>query len=57
MEPNRKELMEIGGLIDAGLVRPFVEAIFPLEDAREAFEHGLNGHARGKLVSRVAEKD
>ncbi len=57
VEPNRKELVEIGGLIDAGLVRPLVEAICPLERAREAFECGLKGHVRGKFVLRVAVED
>jgi NADPH:quinone reductase-like Zn-dependent oxidoreductase len=54
VEPNRAELVEIGRLIDAGKLRPFVDGVWPLEKACEAFEHGLSGHARGKLVLRVA---
>ncbi len=57
VEPNREELIEIGCLIDEGIVRTFVEAIFPLERAREAFEQGLKRHVRGKLVLRVAGED
>ena len=57
VEPNREELIEIGRLIDTGLVRTFVEAIFPLERAREAFKRGLKGHVRGKLVLRVAMEE
>ena len=50
VKPNRDQLIEIGRLIDAGVVRPIVEATFPLEKAREAFERGVRGHNRGKLV-------
>jgi NADPH:quinone reductase-like Zn-dependent oxidoreductase len=46
-------LIEIGRLIDAGVVRPIVESVLPLEQAREAFERGLDGHNRGKLVLHV----
>ncbi len=60
--PNRAELMEIGRLIENGKLRPIIEATFPLEAAREAFEHGASGHNRGKIVlqvsgERAADKD
>ena len=55
VEPNRRELVEIGRLVDAGEVKPVVDAVFPLSHAREAFESGLSGHNRGKLVLRVKE--
>ena len=50
-EPSR--VIEIGRLIDAGVVRPIVESVLPLERAREAFERGLDGRNRGKLVLHV----
>ena len=50
VEPNRKELIEIAQLIDAGEVKPVVDAVFPLARAKGAFERGLSGHNRGKLV-------
>ena len=34
VEPSRRELIEIGRLIDAGVVRPIVESVLPLEKAR-----------------------
>jgi NADPH:quinone reductase-like Zn-dependent oxidoreductase len=40
----------IGELIDAGTVRPVVERIYPVSEAREALAHLGAGHARGKLV-------
>jgi len=55
VEPNRKELVEIGRLIDSGEVKPVVDAVFPLSQAREAFQRGLSGHNRGKLVLKVKD--
>jgi len=54
LEPNRTQLEEIGRLIDTGRVRSFVDTVLPLEQARQAFEQGLKGHSRGKIVLRVA---
>ena len=54
VEPNRTQLEEIGRLIDTGRVRSFVDTVLPLEQARQAFEQGLKGHSRGKIVLRVA---
>jgi NADPH:quinone reductase-like Zn-dependent oxidoreductase len=50
VEPSRKELGEMARLIDAGELRPVVDAVFPLSHAREAYERGMEGHARGKTV-------
>jgi NADPH:quinone reductase-like Zn-dependent oxidoreductase len=57
VKPSRPELIEIARLIDGGNVRVNIEAVFPLERAREAFEYGLKGHVRGKLVLRVAVEE
>lgn len=54
VQPSREQLVEIGRLIDAGTIRPIVEAVFPLDRAREAYERGLLGHNQGKLVLQVA---
>ena len=54
VKPSRAELIEITRLIAAGKLRPIIEATFPLEKAREAFEHGVSGHNRGKIVLQVA---
>ncbi len=53
VQPNRSQLTQIAGLIDAGTIRPIVEAVLPLPRAREAYERGLRGHNRGKLVLQV----
>jgi NADPH:quinone reductase-like Zn-dependent oxidoreductase len=57
VKPSRPGLIEIARLIDEGHVRVNIEAVFPLERAREAFEQGLSRHVRGKLVLRVAVED
>jgi NADPH:quinone reductase-like Zn-dependent oxidoreductase len=50
VEPSRTQLSELSRLIDAGIVRPVVEAVLPLDQAREAYERGIREHPRGKLV-------
>lgn len=55
VEPSRAELVELTRLIDAGELRPFVQTVFPLAQTRDAFELGLAGHLRGKIVLRVAD--
>ena len=57
VEASRPQLIEIGKLIDAGHVRPIVEAVFPLAKAREAFDRGLRGHCRGKIVLQVVANE
>jgi NADPH:quinone reductase-like Zn-dependent oxidoreductase len=54
VQPNRTQLIQIAQLIDGGTVRPIVEAVYPLSRAREAYERGLQGHNRGKLVLQVS---
>jgi len=54
VEPNRAELMEIGRLLNEGVVRPILADVLPLDRARQAFERSLLGHNRGKVVLQVA---
>ena len=53
-EPNADELEEITRLIDAGKVKPVVEATFPLAQAAKAHEHMEHDHIQGKVVLKVA---
>ncbi len=53
VEPNREQLGEIAALIDSGAIRPVIAETIPLARAREAFERGVAGHTRGKLVLQV----
>jgi NADPH:quinone reductase-like Zn-dependent oxidoreductase len=54
VEPNRDQLIEIGRLVDAGELRPAIDEVFPLAEARRAFERSLGDNRRGKIVLRVA---
>lgn len=53
VEPNSEDLRQIGVLLDAGHIRPIIAQVFPLAEARRAYEEGLKGHARGKIVLQV----
>ena len=53
VEPNRGQLVELARLIDAGTLRPAVDKIFPLEDARAAFDRVAAPGKRGKVVLKV----
>lgn len=55
VEPNREQLIQIGDLIDTGQIRPIIETVLPLSQARQAYEQGARGHTRGKIVLRVVD--
>jgi NADPH:quinone reductase-like Zn-dependent oxidoreductase len=55
VEPNREQLIQIGTLIDVGRIRPIIETVLPLPQARQAYEQGSKGHTRGKIVLRVVD--
>ena len=46
------QLVEIARLIDGGALRPVVGAVFPLAEARQAYQHKP---VRGKVVLSVVE--
>jgi NADPH:quinone reductase-like Zn-dependent oxidoreductase len=48
---DREQLNEISQLLDAGQLRPVVDRVFPLAEARQAFEHKP---AHGKVAITVA---
>jgi NADPH:quinone reductase-like Zn-dependent oxidoreductase len=50
VEPSGEQLRQIGGLLDAGHVRPIVDQVFPLREGRQAYEAARDGHPRGKVV-------
>jgi NADPH:quinone reductase-like Zn-dependent oxidoreductase len=54
VEPNREQLVELARMIDAGDLRPAIDSVFPLSDARAAFERSLASGKRGKVILRVA---
>lgn len=47
------QLSEIGRMIDAGELRVFLEAVYPLEDAKDAYARAQQGKMRGKIALSV----
>ena len=53
--PSCDQLIEVGRLIEAGSLRPVIATVLPLAEAKHAFERGLRGHTRGKIVLSVID--
>jgi len=53
VEPDHEQLLELGALVDAGDLRPEVDSVFPLTEARAAFERVAAPGKRGKVVLEV----
>ena len=53
VEPDRAELEVLAHLASDGSLRAEVARVYPLSCARAAYEFGLTGHPRGKVVVRV----
>jgi NADPH:quinone reductase-like Zn-dependent oxidoreductase len=54
VEPNRKQLVELARLADAGALQPAVDSTFPLDRELEAFDRVMAPGKRGKVVLDVA---
>jgi len=57
VEPKREQLVEITGLIDRGQVRPAIDSVFALADARAAFERSMAAGKAGKVVISLRCRD
>jgi NADPH:quinone reductase-like Zn-dependent oxidoreductase len=53
MKASGEQLHEIGALIDAGIIRPVVDRVFPFEETKSALTYVEQGRARGKIVVKV----
>jgi NADPH:quinone reductase-like Zn-dependent oxidoreductase len=56
VQPSADELREITNLVEAGKVKPFVSATFPLAQAAEAQRKLEAGGVRGKIVLEIAPR-
>ena len=54
VQNNPTQLAEIADLVDSGLITPVVEKVLPLSEAYNAQELNKAGHARGKIVLKIA---
>lgn len=50
VSPNAQQLEKIATLLEAGTIKPYIEAVFPLQEAKKAHELLQSGHVRGKIV-------
>jgi alcohol dehydrogenase len=53
MQANGKQLSEIAALIEADVIRPVVDKVFPFEQTNEAMAYVQSGRAKGKVVVEV----
>jgi NADPH:quinone reductase-like Zn-dependent oxidoreductase len=53
VEPKPEQLVEIAALADSGSLQPQIDSVFPLAEARAAFERLPARGKRGKVVLRV----
>lgn len=53
MRANGSQLREITRLLDAGVIRPVVDRVFPFEATNEALDYVKAGRAKGKVVIKV----
>jgi NADPH:quinone reductase-like Zn-dependent oxidoreductase len=53
VEPDRRQLIEIGELLESGALRPVVDAILPFAQAPLAYTGEVKKKGRGKLVVAV----
>jgi NADPH:quinone reductase-like Zn-dependent oxidoreductase len=53
VRPDGGQLAEIGGIIDAGGIRPVIDKVFPFDQATQALAYLETGRAKGKVVVRL----
>lgn len=53
VEPDGEQLRELGDLIERGALKPAIDSVFTLDDARAAFERVMSRGKRGKVVLEV----
>jgi NADPH:quinone reductase-like Zn-dependent oxidoreductase len=53
MQTNGKQLSEISSLIEAGVLRPIIDKVFPFEQTNEAMAYVASGRAKGKVIVKV----
>jgi NADPH:quinone reductase-like Zn-dependent oxidoreductase len=55
MRAEGRQLGEIGKLIDAGIIRPVVDKVFPFAQTADALAYVETGRAKGKVVVTVSQ--
>jgi len=52
---NREQLIELATLVDGGELRPAIDSMYPLADARTAFGRSIASGKSGKVVRGVVD--
>jgi NADPH:quinone reductase-like Zn-dependent oxidoreductase len=52
---DTQKLNHLAELVDAGMVKPQVDKVFPLAQTMDAFKYLSEGHPRGKVVIKIKE--
>lgn len=50
-------MAELTSLFDAGSLKVYVDAVFPLQEAGQAHKLSEGGHVRGKIVLDVSKSE
>jgi NADPH:quinone reductase-like Zn-dependent oxidoreductase len=53
MRAEGNQLTEITSLINAGIIKPIVDKVFPFDQTNEALAYVESGRAKGKVVVKV----
>lgn len=53
MKPNGKQLNELTKLIEAGIILPVLDKVFPFKDINDAMYYLESGRAKGKVVVKL----
>jgi NADPH:quinone reductase-like Zn-dependent oxidoreductase len=56
MTANGEQLRELGALLDAGVVRPVIDRVFPFGDTLEALAYVESGRSKGKVVVTMTDE-
>ena len=53
MRANGEQLSQITSLIEAGIIRPVMDRVFPFEATNEALAYIETGRSKGKVVVKL----
>jgi NADPH:quinone reductase-like Zn-dependent oxidoreductase len=54
---SHEDLLLLRDLLEVGKIRPVIDSCYPLSRTAEAFRYFGEGHARGKVVIAITDKD
>jgi NADPH:quinone reductase-like Zn-dependent oxidoreductase len=57
VKPDGRGLKELTKLVEKHVLQPSIDKVYPLANAREAFERSLSPHTAGKIVLRVVDSE